>query len=346
MGKLNPTCFGPSYAHPNAKYIMLKLFCTVLMTHFVAVASAQTTTAALDSMLQQDVFAQMLDSLDKQPPKSSVDLSMGLGNRLFSLNNKTLTADQANVNKLIYTPSVAYFHKSGLGFSVTTFLGSDNGQLALFQTGLTPSYDYSGKKISAGISYTRYLLNNSLTVSPSPFQNDLYAYISANKGAVQPGLAIGYASGKFKEYTDSLRIRPAPLPPIRILDTTTYKLSDWSVMASAKHDFLFYELFSKKDGLIITPMLMLVAGTQKYKISSSTVAITRRPQGGALRLRNNSTTVDQTNFALQSAAFSLDLDYGIGKFYLRPQLYLDYYLQETASNRLTATFSCVVGVSF
>jgi hypothetical protein len=325
---------------------MLKLFFTALLAQSILVASAQTTQSALDSMLQQDALAQMLDSLDNQPPKSSVDVNIGFGNRLFSLNNKTLTADQGDVNKLIFTPAVSYFHKSGFGFSVTAFLGSDNGGLSLFQTGLSPSYDYSGKKISAGISYTRYLTNSSLTVSPSPFQNDFYAYISANKGAIQPGLAFGYASGKFTEYTDTLRIRPAPLPPIRIMDTTKYTLADWSVTASAKHDFSFYGLLHKKDGLLLTPQLMLVAGAQKYKASSTTVAITRRPQGGALRLRNNSTSVDKTNFTLQSAAFSLDLDYGIGKFYLRPQIYLDYYLPETTFNRLTATFSCVVGVSF
>lgn len=324
---------------------MLKLYCTVLLTVSALGSIAQTTPSALDSMLQQDAFMQLFDSLGKQPPKSSVDISVGMGNRLFSLTNKSLTADQGDVNKLIYTPSVAYFHKSGLGLSVTAFLGSDSGKFALFQTGISPSYDYSSKKIAAGFAYTRYISNNSLSVAPSPFQNDFYAYISANKGAIQPGLSIGYASGKYTEYTDTLRIRPAPLPPIRIKDTTQYKLQDWSVMASAKHDFLFYGLLNKDDGLSITPMVMLIAGTQKYKVSSKTVAITRRPQGGVLRLRNNSTSVDQTNFALQSAAFSLDLDYGIGKFYLRPQLYLDYYLQETSSNRLTATFSCVLGVS-
>lgn len=324
---------------------MLKLFCTVLLTAFILGTSAQTPQSVLDSMLQQDAFMQLFDSLDKQPPKSSVDINVGLGNRLFSLTNKSLTADQGDVNKLIYTPSVAYFHKSGFGLAVTAFLGSDNSHLALFQTGISPSYDYSDKKISVGIAYTRYLLNNSLSVAPSPFQNDFYAYISANKGAIQPGLSIGYASGKYTEYTDSIRIRPAPLPPIRIKDTTQYKLQDWSVMASAKHDFSFYGLLNKNDGLVLTPMVMVVGGTQKYKVSSKTVAITRRPQGNILRLRNNSSSVDQTNFALQSAAFSLDLDYGIGKFYLRPQLYMDYYLQSTTGNRLTATFSCVLGVS-
>jgi hypothetical protein len=331
---------------PNAKTMHKICISGLFFLLFATAATAQTTTgaAALDSLLQQDAFAQLLDSMGAPKPKSSVDINVGIGNRLFSLNNKTLTADQANVNKLIFTPSVSYFHKSGFGIGLTTFLGSDNGSMALFQTGISPSYDYSGKKVSAGISYTRYLLNKSLSVSASPFQNDLYVYVNASKGLLQPGLALGYASGKFTEYTDSLRIRPAPLPPIRIKDTTVYKLQDWSVIASVKHDFTWYGLLHKNDGLLLSPQLMLIAGSQKYATKSSTVAIIRR-QNSPLRLRNSSSSVDQTKFALQSAALSIDMDYGIGKWYLRPQLYLDYYLQATTDKRLTTTFSCTVGVS-
>lgn len=322
---------------------MHKIISTALLFFVIANADAQTTTqSALDSMLQQDAFYQMLDSLGKEPPRSSVDVNIGIGNRLFSLNNKALTAEQANVNKLIFTPSVSYFHKSGLGFSVTGFLGSDEGKFSLFQTGLTPSYDYIGKKVTAGVSYTRYLLNKSLSVSPSPFQNDLYAYVSANNGALQPGLAIGYASGRYKEYTDTVIVRPAPLPPVRIRDTTTYTIRDFSLIASVKHDFDWYNLLYKNDGLLVAPQLMLIGGTQTYTAKSTTIALARRRQ---FLLRDRS-SVDQTKFNLQSIAFSLDVDYSIGSFYLRPQLYIDYYLPATTSNRLTATFNCVLGVSF
>jgi hypothetical protein len=324
-------------------------FILLLITGLPAISAAQTEAelkSSLDSMLQNDALAQMLDSLGTIDAKSSFDVSIGFGNRLFSLRNNSLTADQADVKKLIVTPSVAYYHKSGFGISLTAFFGSDSGTTRVFQTGITPSYDYTGKKISAGIAYTRYIDNKSLSVSPSPFQNDIYAYVSASKGLLQPGLAVGYASGKYKEYTDSLRIRPAPLPPIRIKDTTTYKLKDFSLLGSVKHDFEWYRVFSKNDGLLISPQLMLIAGSQKYTAVSTTTAITRSPQGGALRLRRSSTATDKTGFSLQSAAFALDMDYSIGKFYLRPQLYLDYYLPQTDGNRLTTTFSCVLGVSF
>lgn len=329
---------------------MRKLYFILLLISGVPVLTvAQTGTelqSSLDSMLQNDAFAQMLDSMNSAPAKSTFDISVGFGNRLFSLRNNSLTADQADIKKLIVTPSVGYFHKSGFGISLTTFMGSDSGTTRVFQTGITPSFDYSGKKVSAGIAYTRYIDNASLTVSPSPFQNDLFAYVSAEKGLLQPGLAIGYASGKYKEYVDSIRIRPSPLPPVRIRDTTTYKLKDFSLLASVKHDFEFYQVFGKNDGLLITPQLMLIAGSQKYTVKSTATAITRRPGGGVIRLRNSSTSTDNTGFTLQSAAFSVDMDYSTGKFYVRPQLYLDYYLPQTDGKRLTSTFSCTLGVSF
>jgi hypothetical protein len=328
---------------------MRKLYFTLLLAvGFFAASMAQTeaeSKAALDSMLKNDALAQMLDSLGTVDAKSSFDVSIGFGNRLFSLSNNSLTADQADVRKLIITPAVAYYHKSGFGIAVTGFLGSDSGTTRIFQTGITPSYDYAGKKISAGVAYTRYINNKSLSISPSPFQNDFYAYVSASKGVLQPGIAVGYASGKYKEYTDSLRIRPAPLPPIRIRDTTTYKLKDFSLLGSVKHDFELYGVFSKNDGLLISPQVLLIAGSQKYSFVSNTTAITRQPQGGAARLRRSSSATDKTGFSLQSAAFSLDIDYSTGKFYFRPQLYMDYYLPQTTGTRLTTTFSCVLGVS-
>jgi hypothetical protein len=339
----------PVLQQPAAKN-MRKLYFILLLCAAIPVATTAQTEAelksSLDSMLKNDALAQMLDSLGTTDAKSSFDINIGFGNRLFSLSNNSLTADQADVRKLIVTPSVGYFHKSGFGLTLTAFLGADSGTTTIFQTGIMPSYDYVGKKLSAGISYTRYIENSSLSVSASPFQNDIYAYITAEKGLLQPGLAIGYASGKYKEYVDSIRIRPAPLPPIRIRDTTTYKLKDFSMLGSVKHDFEFFNVLGKKDGLLITPQLILIAGSQKYTVNSNATAITRRSGGGVLRLRNTSSSTENTAFTLQSAAFSLDVDYSIGKFYVRPQVYLDYYLPQTDGTRLTSTFSCVLGVSF
>ncbi len=113
----------------------------------------QAEKAALDSMLKADEFIKMLDSLDQ--PESYVDISIGIGNRLFSVKNNSVNSTQALTNKIYYTPSVAYRHKSGLSIAVMPFITTGSGSLKIYQTGLTPAYDYADEKISAGLSYTR-----------------------------------------------------------------------------------------------------------------------------------------------------------------------------------------------
>ncbi len=322
-------------------YFTLPLLLAGMALH----AQTDPNKTALDSLLKDDAFARLLlDSLSPDPAKSTVDISIGFGNRLFSLNNKTLTAEQSDVRKLIITPTLSYFHKSGFGLSLSTFLGRDSNKLRVFQSAITPSYDYLSEKFAAGISYTRYFSNNSLAVSPSPFHNDFYLYGNFNKGLLQPGLAVGYANGQYKEYTDSVRVRQFPLPPLRILDTTVYKLQDLSVTASVKHNFEWYGVFSAKDGFLFSPQFMLIFGSQKYTSESNTTAL-RRSQTGVTRLRNSSSAIDRSGFNLESVAASLDIDYSIGKLYIRPQLYVDYYLRATDTRRLTTTFACTVGIS-
>ena len=42
------------------------------------------------------------------------------------------------------------------------------------------------------------------------------------------------------------------------------KISSYSVAGSVEHSFLFYNLFTIKDGIIITPQLSLISGINKY----------------------------------------------------------------------------------
>ena len=49
---------------------------------------------------------------------------------------------------------------------------------------------------------------------------------------------------------------------------------------------------------------------------------------------------------IQSAAFLVTFTYYYDRFYLQPQLYLDYYLPEISEKRLTSLFSVTAGFSF
>ncbi len=328
---------------------MNKIFTALLPLVFVITAYGQKTTvtkseqAALDSMLKNDPLLDMLK--DKG---SYFDISIGVGNRLFSVRNNSVNASQSQTNKLFYTPSVAYHHKSGLGLSVTPYLASDSGSFKVFQTGITPSYDYSNEKWGAGISYTRYVADNTKFNSNSIFQNDFYTYVKILKWAIQPGFALGYTTGKYKEINTVLFTPPPPLPqvPRLVKDSTSNNAKDFTMTVSAEHVFNFENLFSKKDGLAFTPQLMLTAGSEKLTINHLNKAYAKLV-ANSQRLKKRGTTQNgSSSFAAQSVGLSIDFLYSIGKFFLQPNTYFDYYLPSTTDKRLTTFFSITAGVSF
>jgi hypothetical protein len=51
-------------------------------------------------------------------------------------------------------------------------------------------------------------------------------------------------------------------------------------------------------------------------------------------------------FQLQSIGAALDFTYGIGKFFLQPNLYIDYYLPQTTEKRLSTIFTITTGFTF
>ena len=113
--------------------------------------TGRDTTAVMDSLMKD--FEQFLDSLTA--PKSFFALNLGVGTGFFSFEDKNsvfLTTRQ----KLIISPSTGYYHRSGLGISATAFLIHDDKSLNLYQVAFSPSYDLIRKKLSTGISYTRY----------------------------------------------------------------------------------------------------------------------------------------------------------------------------------------------
>ena len=300
----------------------------------------------LDSMFNNDEFIKLMMKKDI----SYVDVNIGAGNGTFSLKNNALNAGQAQTNKIYYSPSVGYYHKSGLALTISGFLASDIGELKMYQYVINPSYTYSNKNVEAGISYTRYIEGSGASFAVSPFTNDFYASGVYKKTWVEPGIALGYSFGKQVEYYDtSFWFNPQPPAQPRIIhirDTITTKLSGFSLSLSASHTWEFLELVNKKDALEIKPALMLNAGSQNWNISHSNKMLNRFPRvGNALKNRFGNGSGSE-KFNLQSLAFLAEVTYYYGKFYLQPQIYLDYYLPTTTEKRLTSLFSVTFGISF
>ncbi|WP_462251089.1 hypothetical protein, partial [Ferruginibacter sp.] len=320
---------------------MLKIYLLIfIIAAGFSVAVAQTDSlsakdkAMLDSMMENDEFLKMM----KEQSKNSVDISIGLGNGAFSSNNNAANATGV-ANQIIFTPSVIYHTKAGFSFGITGFLTSDStNKLELYQTGISAAYDYFGKKVLAGFSYTRYLSDKNKYNSKSLYQNDIYGYIKRAKGILLPGLALGYTNGNYKEvvFRSGLFTYPVlnsiPRRDTTVLisgyDSTNNKTSYFSVSANVAHDFSFYKIFSKDDALDFTPSLIVNFGSDKIT-STHTNKIFDRLK--IKRLQNKKQTESANKFQLQSVAASFDFTYGIGKFFLQPNVYLDYYLPETTA---------------
>jgi hypothetical protein len=293
----------------------------------------------LDSMFNNDEFIKLM----MKKKKSYVDVNMGMSNGIFSLKNNALNAGQAQTNKIYYTPSVGYYHKKGPAITLTGFLASDNGDLKMYQYAISPSYTYSNKKFAAGISYTRFIEGSTASFDVSPFKNDIYANALYKKTWIQPGIALGYAFGKQVEYFDTAfwvlnRV-------VHIRDTVTTKLSGFSLTLSATHKWEFWELINKKDAIQFQPTLMLNGGSQKTNTTHSNRLLNRFPRLSNYFKRLDCDSCTSQNFKLQSLAFLAQLTYYYGKFYVQPQIYLDYYLPTTTYKRLTSLFSVTAGVS-
>lgn len=300
----------------------------------------------LDSMFNNDEFVKLF--LNKN--KSYVDVSAGLGNGIFSIKNNTLNAGQAQTNKIYYTGTAAYFNRTGLGLSLTGFIAAHAGNLHMYQYAISPSYSYSDKKLAAAISYTRFIKGADAGFEMSPFKNDFYASAVYKKTWIQPGIAVGYSFGKEKTYYDSV-FWFYPQPPadpriIHLKDTITTRLSSFSVSLSATHKWMFWELLSKKDGLQVQPTFMLNAANQKWNITHSNRLFNNFPRLANYLKRRFGDGSGKDDFKLQSLGFATTATYYIGKFYLQPKIYFDYYLPETTEDRLTSLFSVTAGFTF
>lgn len=313
--------------------------CTLVIAQSEALSAKDK--ALLDSMMENDEFLKLMKGGKK---RNTLDIGVGIGNGAFSSENQAVNATSI-LDQLIFTPSVVYNTKSGFGFGITGFATSDSlGNLQLYQTGLSAVYEYYGKEIFAGFSYTRYLSDVKKYNNKSLYQNDIYGYIKKARGIIQPGIAMGYANGNYKEVNIASFILNRPLNPrgdttIIGKDSTDNKTSYFSLSGSIDHDFSFYKLFSKADELDFTPSLIINFGSDK-NTQTHTNKLFNRP---ALSKRKR---VEFSNkFQLQSVAASFDFTYSTGKFYLQPNLYLDYYLPETTAKRLSTIFSVTAGVS-
>ena len=339
------------------KALILSLFTFVLCSGHYSLKAQQNkldsifakadTTAVMDSLMEG--FDAYMDSLSQ--PSSFFSLSVGMGNRNFSVKNNSLNT-QETTRQLSFTPTAAYYHKSGLGISVTGFAANLGNSFHFYQYAITPSYDYIGDKVSAGISYTRYLGKDTATVSASPYDNDIYGYVYLRHKNWRYGITAGYATGRFYDkvsYSDSVYKYITLLQRygwVYVTKTIASEnhIKDLSLSASVRKDIEWDGLLRKTDNLRLSFTGYLVTGLSKIQTSTNVNYATAKKLSLAKFSRSYS-SADGNGFQLQSAVFSVGLFYTIGQFNIQPVYFMDYYFPDT-DQKFSQVFSLTVAYTF
>ncbi|WEK38182.1 MAG: hypothetical protein P0Y53_11810 [Candidatus Pseudobacter hemicellulosilyticus] len=301
------------------------------------------TTAVLDSLMKE--FDQFMDSLTAR--KSFFAVSATAGNGSFSFQTKGNSLNITTRNKLIVSPSLGYYHKSGLGISAAAFMIYDSSSVNVYQYAISPSYDLIRRSFSTGIAYTRYFHKDSLPFYVTPIQNELFAYFSYKKWWLRPTVSLAYGWGSKTELEKRELSRLAALLHYRrrpVLTTRNVEsVQDFSLTVSLRKDFDWYHVLRKEDNLTLTPVLLLNSGTQNFGFNTSytyTFSAIR-----ANSLPGNRNISENTEFRPQSATAALRLSYMTGKLLLQPQVLFDYYIPE-AKDRFNTAFAVTAALSW
>lgn len=307
--------------------------------------------ALIDTTIDYDMlfrdFDEFMDSI--LSPRSYFLFSVSASKGFYNFENKS-TYDITTSKKLTYSPTLGYYNKSGLGITLNGYVVDDGANMNFFQTGLTPSFDYlKNRNFAAGISYTKFFTKDSLPFYTTPIQNELYAYFVYRKWWVRPMLAVSYGWGSRSDYEEreillqDLRLRRRGYTYIN----TEEKVSDFSLMASVRHDFYWLDILTNKDHIRFTPQLTFTSGTQKFGFnqSSTTYATGIRSTSNVLYNTDNFYLDDELKFQPLSLTLFLRSEYTMGKFFLQPQLAFDYFFP-ASEKRFNTLFSVNAGFMF
>jgi hypothetical protein len=301
------------------------------------------STAVIDSLL--DDFSKYMDSVSK--PTSFFTVSAGIGTGYFSFETKG-SVYFTTAKKPLISPSAGYYHKSGLGLNATGFILLDGSNTNFYQFALSPSYDYlRSKNISAGVSFTKYFSKDSLPFYTTPIQQELFAYFGIKKWKLRPTVSVSYGWGSQHSYEErrvllwNRWLQRSERGVIRVKNEES--VADLATTASLKYYFMWYDVLKKDDGFTFTPVLLFTAGTQRFGFNTSY-------QSSSTVIRNNflpsnQEVSQQTGFGAQSVSLVLRADYSIGKFFIMPQVLMDYYLPKS-DDHFNVAYSVITGFNF
>jgi hypothetical protein len=277
-----------------------------------------------------DLFSDMANFLDSiTAPRTFLLAEVGISQAFFNY-EQTGTYELQAKRQLTYTPSIGYFHKSGLGINLSATIVHDGEKLNPFQYLATASYDYlHNGSFAAGASFTRYFTKKNLPFYTTPLLNEVGAYFTWKRWWVRPALLLSYGWGsrsavdEREAYIISLRLRPDGFTRIN----TNESVTDFSVAASLRHDFYWLNVGPRQSALRLTPQLVFTAGTQKFGLNqnANTYGTVRATNLNELVATENQYLDDQLYFQPLSLTATLKLEWSWKWFLLQPQYVANYY---------------------
>ena len=327
------------------------VFVLLFVLNTFTIAQAQTkNNQPIDSLVYYDELFNELESFIDSitAPRSFALINLGISNGYLNYASKTSTQITSR-NQMIFTPSIGYFHKNGLGISASASVINDSGSLNFYQLATTASYDYLKTPSSLfGFSYTHYFTKDSLSFYTSPLNNALFAYFSYKRSWLKPTISASYEWGSRTNYTereDYIKLLRLRTIGNTIITTTEESISDFSVTASVKHDFYWLDVLSKRDFIRLTPQLLLISGTQKYGFNqtNNTYISSRKTGADILYNSENTQLSSKTKFQPLYLSARIRTEFSKGKFFIQPQLMFDYYFP-AQKEKLATTFALNTGI--
>lgn len=305
---------------------------------------------SLDDDALMDELISFMDSLLK--PKSYLLTSVSAANGLFNYNNKNNTR-ALQLKKIVVTPTVGYYHKAGPGITFSGNMMDNDGVYTLFQYSISPSFDFvRNRNWIAGIAYVRYFTKDSLSFYTTPLQNEFNAYFVWRQSWLQPSIAAAYGWGSRSDYQKRERFLQLLQNATRITSIisstkTEESITDFAITASVRHNFYWPGIFRFNDYIRLTPQLSFSSGSQQFGFNQVTGVYGINARNGAAVLYNSgSANLDhKLKFQPLSMTVYIRPEYAIGKFFIQPQLILDYYFP-AVQNNLTTLFSVNTGFMF
>ncbi len=338
------------------KWAILPAFLTLGCAAWSQHSSADSVIAPSKEIIANDTidydllfqdFDAFMDSI--LTPNSYFLASLSMSKGYYNFESKSSALIETS-KRLTYSPTLGYYNKSGFGITTTGYIVNDKLNMNFYQFSMTPSFDYlANKNIATGISFTKFFTKDSLPFYTTPLQNELYAYFTFRKWWIKPSIAASYGWGSRTDYQkresviQDLRLRRRGFTYIN----TEESIRDFSVITSIRHDFYWLDVFTFNDHIRLTPQLALTSGTQNFGFnqSASTYATVIRTGSNVLYSTEDVYLDDQIKFQPQSLSLYLRTEYSIGKFFIQPQLTLDYYFPAT-TKPFSSLFSITAGLMF